>query len=518
MKTALPAFALGLLVAFGFEPFALWPLTLVGFGGIAVLASRATSWRGAFAYGWWFGVGQFVLGLDWIATAFTYQANMPARLGWVAVVLLSLYLALFPGLATLAAWWVTRRLRGGAATFSLAFGAAWIATEWARGTLFTGFPWNPTAVAMIDLPVAHLSRVIGTYALSGVIVASAGFIGALAGTPRERLGRATLLRRANLPAGVGLAALLALYFIPGVAQRIGRPDPLPTPSGPLVTIVQPNIGQGERWDPGLAQRHLDREIALSGTPRATPRLLLWPESGIEDNVAEDPAVRRAILPPIGPRDVLLSGAAMPVRDRAGEMVAARNSVFAFDGRGRVLGRYDKAHLVPYGEYLPMRPILSAIGVSRLAPGELDFLPGPGARTLALPGGREVGVQICYEIVFSGKVVEPGHRPDFLFNPSNDAWFGRSGPPQHLAQARLRAIEEGLPVARATPTGISAIITADGRVARDLGAHAAGMMTQPMPAALPPTSFSVLGNWAALAVTLALAGLAFAAKSYKEAFI
>src|SRR3546814_17637117 len=119
-------------------------------------------------------------------------------------------------------------------------------------------------------------------------------------------------------------------------------------------------------------------------------------------------------------------------------------------------RYDKAHLVPYGEYLPMRPILSAIGLSRLAPGDIDFWPGPGPRTLDLGAFGRIGLQICYEIIFSGQVVDRDHRPDFIFNPSNDAWFGSWGPPQHLAHARLRAIEAGMPVIRATHTGTRAV--------------------------------------------------------------
>jgi apolipoprotein N-acyltransferase len=519
MILPLIALALGLLAAFGFAPFGIWPLALAGYAGLAfLLAERVARPRLAFAVGWWFGLGQFVLGLDWIATAFTYQAAMPAWLGWVAVLLLSLYLAVFPGLATLGAWWGVRRAGGGAASLSLALGAAWALAEWLRATLFTGFAWNPAAAAFVDLPLAQAAKLTGTYGLSGLIVASAGFVLILAAMPRDRLGRATILSARNWPAAAGLVILVGLYFAPGLAQRLGRAEPPAPGTGSLVTIVQPDIGQSQRWEPGLGAKHLARLAALSGRPRAEPRLLLWPESAIEDDLPEDPAVRRQVAAAIGPRDLLLAGGVEPVRDAKGEMVAARNSLFAVAPGARIVARYDKAHLVPYGEYLPMRPILSAIGLSRLAPGDLDFLPGPGARTLSLPGGPKVGVQICYEIVFSGRVVDARDRPAFLFNPSNDSWFGASGPPQHLAQARLRAIEEGLPVARATPTGISAIIAPDGTILQKIDAHAMGMMTQRMPAALPPTPFARLGNWAALITALMLGGLAFAARRYKEAFI
>ena len=520
MIASLPAaLALGLLVAFGFAPYGIWPLALIGYAGLALLLGERTDGRRrAFAIGWWFGLGQFVLGLDWIAHAFTYQAAMPAWLGWVAVVLLSLYLAVFPGLAALAAWWATRRIGGGAASLSLFLGGAWTASEWLRGTLFTGFAWNPASVAFVDLPLAQVARVIGTYALSGVIVASAGFVLILATTPRDRLGRRTLPSRANIPALVGLIVLAGLYGAPGVAVYTGQGSPAPPATGPLVTVVQPMIGQGERWDPTLGARHLRRQIALSGRPGATTRLLLWPESAFEDDVAEAPEIRVAVTPLLGPRDVVFGGGVLPIRDAAGTMVAARNSSFAIDAAGRIVGRYDKAHLVPYGEYLPMRPILSRIGLARLAPGDLDFRPGPGPRTVTLPGGIKVGVQICYEMVFSGHVVDEDDRPQFIYNPSNDSWFGRAGPPQHLAQARLRAIEEGLPVVRATPTGISALIAPDGRIVDRLDAGAMGMFTARLPAPTAPPLFGRVGNWMAGLVALALAGLAFVAGTYKEGFI
>jgi apolipoprotein N-acyltransferase len=174
---------------------------------------------------------------------------------------------------------------------------------------------------------------------------------------------------------------------------------------------------------------------------------------------------------------------------------AANSIYALGPGGRVLGRYDKAHLVPYGEYLPMRPLLSALGISRLAPGDLDFTSGPGPRTidLGLQWGK-VGFQLCYEIIFSGHVVDERNRPAFIFNPSNDAWFGRWGPPQHLAQARLRAAEEGLPVLRSTPTGISAVIDARGNVVKSLPWRTAGVIDAVLP---PPANsappFARLGN-------------------------
>jgi apolipoprotein N-acyltransferase len=203
-------------------------------------------------------------------------------------------------------------------------------------------------------------------------------------------------------------------------------------------------------------------------------------------------------------DVLVTGANRLIFEKR-QLVAARNSVSAMDAFGRILGHYDKAHLVPYGEYLPMPWLLKPLGLARLVPGSLDFWPGPGAQTMTVTvDGKpvKIGMQICYEMIFSGQTVDRKNRPDFIFNPSNDAWFGNIGPPQHLAQARLRAIEEGLPVIRSTPTGISAIIDANGRILQSLPLGKDGRIDAFLPRAKAPTFFARFGNF----IPLAFAGL------------
>jgi apolipoprotein N-acyltransferase len=289
----------------------------------------------------------------------------------------------------------------------------------------------------------------------------------------------------------GAAALLALPLIAGVAG-LATPPP-PAGKGAMVRVVQPNIGQQEKWSPAFDARNFMRLAALSGEPGATPRLLLWPEAAVSDFLEDDPAARARLARLLGPRDLLMTGGTRIEWSTGGRPIGARNSLFVLDATGRILSYYDKAHLVPYGEYLPMRPVLSLLGLSRLAPGDLDFWPGPGPRTLALPGFGTAAIQICYEIIFSGHVVDRAHRPDFLFNPSNDAWFGPTGPPQHLAQARLRAIEEGLPIVRATPTGISAVIDAEGRVLASVPLHRPGVIDRALPLPRAPTPFARFGN-------------------------
>jgi apolipoprotein N-acyltransferase len=241
--------------------------------------------------------------------------------------------------------------------------------------------------------------------------------------------------------------------------------------------------------------------------------LFWPEAAVTNPLQDErsepygayAAFERARAASIvGPGEYLLTGGiALFSKDRM-KVSGAANSVFVFGQGARLAARYDKAHLVPYGEYLPMRPLLSAIGLSRLAPGDVDFAAGPGPRTVDLPVWGKVGFQVCYEIIFSGEVVDRRNRPDFIFNPSNDAWFGFWGPPQHLAQARLRAAEEGIPVIRSTPTGISALIDAHGQVVKSLPWRQPGYFDAVLPLpATKPTLFARFGNVIPLLIGFAL---------------
>jgi apolipoprotein N-acyltransferase len=284
-------------------------------------------------------------------------------------------------------------------------------------------------------------------------------------------------------------------------------------AGITVRVVQPNIGQGEKYDQD--ERNASLYATLSGKPGPVPRVLLWPEGATLKFLEIQPQARANLATLLGPRDLLLLGGESIMLGAKPSDDIYHNSVFALDHTGAILWRYDKAHLVPFGEYLPAREILGRLGLSRLVPGDTDFMRGPGARTFPLPGflshaaPATVGVQICYEIVFPGRVVDESNRPSFLFNPSNDAWFGAWGPPQHLAQARLRAIEEGLPVIRATPNGISALIGPHGEIIATVPQQRAGVIDGVLPAASGPTIFSRLGLWACapLGVLLLVIGLA-----------
>jgi apolipoprotein N-acyltransferase len=549
------ALVAGAASAYGFEPWGLWPLTFVCFALLIQLISQAPNTKGAFMLGWLFGVGHFTFGNQWIAVAFTFQAAMPIWLGYIAVFGLALYLAVYPALAAAGAYWINHRtinaLRQTAESeddakprstptlqLILAFAGLWIITEWLRSWVFTGYVWNPLSVVMVSMPpLAEAATSIGTYGLSGLLCLTAGAMAYFWGYWLRAIcdhwkdgSWLTYFMGGLLLFAFGCAVLFSKFAPFGQESNYGPPDDGPT----LITIAQPNISQADKYAPGYGAINFAK-LAMNSRPMPNQgaRLILWPEAAIPDYLEEGYPYRyyqgqpgesafgaRARLTTLmGDGDVLVTGANRLVIEK-GQLVAARNSVSAMDANGNILGHYDKAHLVPYGEYLPLPWLLRPLGLARLVPGDLDFWPGPGPQTMTVMlNGKpvKIGMQICYEMIFSGQVTDRKNRPDFIFNPSNDAWFGTIGPPQHLAQARLRAIEEGLPVVRATPTGISAVIDANGRIIKSLPLGTSGRIDAVVPQAKAPTLFARFGNilplgFAALLIACALLPLARRAPS------
>jgi apolipoprotein N-acyltransferase len=537
------ALVAGAASAYGFEPWGLWPLTLVCFALLLQLISQAPNTKGAFMLGWLFGVGHFTFGNQWIAVAFTFQAAMPIWLGYIAVFGLALYLAVYPALAAAGAYWINRRTTkalpdsGGddakprpTATLHLilAFAGLWIITEWLRSWVFTGYVWNPLSVVTLSIPyLSQPATALGTYGLSGFMLLVVGMILRFVTlwTPASGAKRGDYGRTGYFLGGLILLAFAAVAITGRSSNDQSAPDSAPV----ALTIAQPNISQADKYAPGYDAINFAK-LAMNSRPMPDQgaRLILWPEAAIPDYLEEGypyryyqgqpgesaTGARARLTTLMGDGDVLVTGANRLVIEK-GQLIAARNSVSAMDANGNILGHYDKAHLVPYGEYLPLPWLLRPLGLARLVPGDLDFWPGPGAQTMTVNlNGKpvKIGIQICYEMIFSGQVTDRKNRPDFIFNPSNDAWFGTIGPPQHLAQARLRAIEEGLPVVRATPTGISAVIDANGRIIKSLPLGTSDRIDAVVPQAKAPTLFARFGNilplgFAGLLIACALLPLA-----------
>ena len=447
----------------------------------------------AFLVGWAFGLGQFGLGTSWIAESFYVDPERFAALAIPAVAGLSAGLAIFPATAAALFSAIVRHRSVDGISAVLLFATCWMATEWLRGHILTGFPWNLAAYALVDYAALRQSAAwVGSYGLSFFVVLVGVMLGgAYSAAPRHRW------------------VILALFMIMAIglwgagSLRLGTK----TPSLDVdLRIAQGNVPQRIKWLPGNREATLERYLELSTRP-GNVDVLLWPETAFPGFLDEDSDARTRIAASLREGAQLLTGVPDRVRRSAGTRYF--NTVQAYDDEGKILAGYAKHHLVPFGEYVPFRSLLS---VARMAEGLGDFTPGPGPRTLALPGARLVAVAICYEIIFPGHVVDDLFRPDWIFNATNDAWFGMSiGPEQHLAAARMRAVEEGLPVVRAANTGISAVIDANGDVIARLGTGETGVIDAKLPGARSPTSYARFGDWTLLVLIGASWGLVSAAR-------
>ncbi|MFC4669307.1 apolipoprotein N-acyltransferase [Seohaeicola nanhaiensis] len=463
----------GAVAAFGLAPWGLWWASVAGFAMAAMLLNASDRRRDVALTGWAFGAGWFAHALTWIVEPFLIDV---ARHGWMApfaVVLMCGGLALFWG----AAFWAAAALTRAGPTRVVALVVTWTSAEALRGYVFTGFSWAAPGQVWIDTPVAALLAWVGPIGLDFAMLAAVLPLG-LVLTMRNAQG---LL--AALPAAIVLTVALAAYQ--------ARPEVRTT--GKIVRIVQPNIPQDEKWDRAQMAAHFQRQVDYTAAaPR--PDLVVWPETAVP-----------VLLDEAGPALDRIANAAQGAQVAAGiqrwEDGKWFNSLIRLDSQGMQAGLYDKHHLVPFGEFIPLGWLAKRMGITALADNFGDgFSAGPGPRLMDFgPLGQAVPL-ICYEAVFardSGNV--PG-RADFLLQITNDAWFGqRTGPFQHLAQARMRAIEQGLPLIRSANTGISAMIDPAGHVIDHLPLGKAGYIDVALPAPFPATVYSRSGDGPILAL-------------------
>lgn len=481
-RLALAALAGAALTAAQPPVFA-WPLIFLAVPGLAWLLSRAPSGRAAFAVGWAAGGAYFLTGLYWVVEAFLVDI---ARHGWMAPFAVS---GLAAGLGLF--WAVAFRLAWGLAPrgwpLALALAAAWTLADYARAYVLTGFPWALTAYAWADTPVSQAAALFGPHVLGLLTLALA----ALPAAPW--LGEARPPRpRALSLAALALAAAAVFAAWDRGAARLAQPAP---PEGPVIRLVQPNAGQREKWRPEMIPVFFERlrDLSAPGPGEAAPALVIWPETAIPWLLEREPEVRRLIAESAGGASVLL-GARRLVRDETPGR-PWRNAMTVLGPDGEILGSYDKRHLVPFGEYVPLHGAARALGLGPMVGESGGFGRGTGPARLSVPGLPDLVPRICYETIFPHAMPEAApDRPRWIAQVTNDAWFGATaGPWQHFHQARMRAIEQGLPVARAANTGISAIIDARGRVVASLGLLEAGAVQAPLPGALPPTPYARLGD-------------------------
>lgn len=497
-RRAIAAVILGALSGLAFAPFHVWPVLFATFGALVWMldgchaehARRADRLRGAAAIGFCFGFGYFLAGLYWVAEAFLVE---PWRHGW----LLPFVMTALPGgmalfFAGAAAFAMLSWVPGPGRAFALAI--AFFLAEFARGHVLTGLPWNLVGYSLLgSLPLMQLAALFGVYGLSLLAVLlfaapAAIFAPAQSGLAR---GRGTF----------ALAAVLLVLLVAGYGwgerrlQLAGLDD-----TGLRFRIVQANIDQAEKWRPeNSAEIFADYlELTRSGPARLDGiAMVVWPETAVPFFLADAPEALAAIanVLPAGTTLLVGSGRLVEERDAEGALLRNRvyNSVLVIDDAGRVIGSYDKIHLVPLGEYLPFQDFLENLGMMQLTDMRGGFSTGHGPRLLTIPGAPPAAPLICYEIIFPHEITEPGTQPAWLLNLTNDAWFGSSaGPYQHFHQARVRAVEQGLPVVRAANTGISAMIDPYGRVRAEIGLGEKGVIDAALPKAGRRTLFAQFG--------------------------
>lgn len=479
-RALLASILAGAFYALGFAPLGLFPAMLLGLAALVLLldgaAARPRPVRWAAALGWGFGFGQFVTGMHWIFYPFLVDPLAHAWLIPFVAVLFPGGLALFIALACAAAMYVWRD--GRPRIFVLA--ACYAACEWLRGHVLTGLPWNLPAYGWgASLPILESTALYGAYGLSLLTVLFGFALAELFG-PRLRLSLA-----------VAAAALFAALWIGGALRLATTPTTFV--AGVQLRLVQPDIPQDEKYVRRLVARNWRRLIDLSTRP-GSPNVIIWPEAAPPVLLQRSPEALEQIAALTDLHRTLITG---NQREEIGANGERRffNSLYVFAPGGVLVGTYNKFHLVPFGEYLPAESLLKRFGVTKLVGFPGSFSSGDGPHTLQIPGAPPASPLICYEILFPSAVVAgSGPKPMWLLNITDDSWFGPwAGPRQHLLAARVRAIEQGLPLARAANTGVSAVIDAQGRTVAELGLDRMGALDARLPNAAPATPYARFGD-------------------------
>lgn len=490
----------GMIAALSMPPLDFWPLLFVSVPMVLfMLEGIERKLRlHSFLLGWCFGFGYFIVALHWIGFAFLVDAEdylwmMPFAVGGLAAAM-----AVYWGLASLCVALSGRRRLPAA----LVFAASLALFEWLRGTLFTGFPWAAPGLASDGMgAVAQTASLWGMPALTMLVVLWAATWPFIFEGPRLHRFTAVLIA-ATLP----LCWAWGSYrFQHGVVADV---------EGVAIRIVQPNISQDIKWRDKNASAIFDQllEMSARAAPDGTPAThIIWPETAVSFLIDESDAAKAELAQLLGGNKTLITGALRRDINTAGggEADKVYNSILTFDGSGTVVARYDKWRLVPGGEFLPFEWLLEPLGFRKVVTVPGSFAAGRGPVSLAIPGAPQAGFGICYEAIFPDHFVDPLKRPGWLINVTNDGWFGNSsGPHQHLAQARLRTIEQGLPMVRAANTGISAVIDPYGRALSSLPLGIDGVIDSRLPQSLPPTLFSDYGELILAAMFLLLLALGF----------
>ena len=493
-KRAAIALVAGALSALAMAPFNAWPVLFLTFPVMVWLIDGAGAgrWRGvpaAAMTGWWFGLGYFVPGLYWIGYAFLVDAPTFAWLLPFAVLGLPAYLALFTALGFALARLIWTR----ETTRVIALAASLTLSEWLRGQVLTGFPWNAFGYALTEpLALAQTASLIGLWGLTFLSVA-------IFASPAVLIDGSTRGRRPWIAPVMALALLVAMGIFGGVRLAL---QPTAFVAKVKLRIMQPNLQQDVKFNYAAKAEVMQKYLTLSDRasgPQSTgvrdASILIWPESAFPFFLTREADAMAQIAELLPKGTILITGSVRAPDVPPGVRVTrAYNSIYVIDHDGSVLSVYDKVHLVPFGEYLPFQDWMEKLGFVQLTKVHGGFIAGARRRPMDLPNAPRMLPLICYETIFPGDVASRDDRPGWMINLTNDGWFGNStGPYQHLQQARVRAIEQGLPMVRAANTGISAVIDPVGRIVARLGLGVEGVLDANLPSAIAPTIYTRLGD-------------------------
>jgi len=493
-KRAAIALVAGALSALAMAPFNAWPMLFLTFPVMVWLTDGAGAgrWRGvpaAAMAGWWFGLGYFVPGLYWIGYAFLVDAPTFAWLLPFAVLGLPAYLALFTALG----FALARLIWAAGASRVIGLAASLTISEWLRGQALSGFPWNAFGYALTEpLALAQTASLIGLWGLTFLSVA-------IFASPATLIDGSSRGRKPWIAPVTALALLVAMGIFGGLRLSM---HPTALVANVKLRIMQPNLQQDVKFNYAAKAEVMQRYLALSDRasgPQSTgvrdASILIWPESAFPFFLTREADAMAQIADLLPKGTILITGSVRaPDLPPGTRVTRAYNSIYVIDHDGSVLSIYDKVHLVPFGEYLPFQDWMEKLGFVQLTRVQGGFIPGTRRRPMEVPNAPRMLPLICYETIFPDEIVSRDDRPGWMINLTNDGWFGNStGPYQHLQQARVRAIEQGLPLVRAANTGISAVIDPAGRIVARLGLGVEGVLDSALPTAIAPTIYARLGD-------------------------
>lgn len=466
-KKALLAFGLGLIGAAAFAPWFCRPALLIALAGLMFLLNGAVSRKQSALIGFSFGFGIGTVSLAWISNALLVDGGTFALLIPVVISGMGLLMGVFFMMPALLAY----QARPGMARW-LAFAAGMVLFEWIRSWFLTGFPWNLIGSIWTNCPpLMQFAAVFGVYGLSGLTILTFTAPGLL---PAKK----PLILSVILTACIYGGGWLRLYQ--AIPENV---------FGVNLRLVQPNIAQTLKWNAQKAADNMDQLIRLSHADNGNITHVIWPESAVPYLLEINTGERMRLMSAVRQGGTLITGALRVVNQEKRQLA---NSIFLINDLADITGYADKSHLVPFGEYVPLRGILP---FDKIVPINSDFIAGNGPQTHHIPKAPPASLLVCYEIIFPHAVTETKYRPEWIVNVTNDGWYGNSaGPHQHLGMAQLRAVEEGLPVIRAANTGISAVIDPYGRILKSLPYDRAGILDSPLPRALSKTIYAAYGNY------------------------